>query len=144
MSSIFTPGQPTSIDRDILTDHVLAGLTFIGGADHPIRVGHAVDRDQRNVGIGDLVDHRRRRRPGHVDIARHDGARGGGAVVERADFDSDAVLLEEALLLRDQDDHHGKDRRNARSGDDDFFALRGGRMGGHQQRGQNRAASHQT
>ncbi len=35
----------------------------------------------------------------------------------------DAVLLEEALLLRDVDDHHRKDRRNAGRRDDELLAA---------------------
>ena len=102
------------IDADVLADHILAGLAGFGRADHPVRIGHAVDGDQRNVGIGDLVDDRRRRRPRHVDVAGDHRARRGGAVVERLDFDINAVLLEEALLLGDVGDHDRKNRRNAR------------------------------
>ena len=116
------------VDADLLALDVLAGgLLQVGGAELEIRLGEAVDARQRHAGIGDLADEQRGRRHRRVDVAGDHGAGGGGAVVELAQLDVDAVFLEEALVLRHEGDDRDENGRHARRRQHDLGIVGQGR-----------------
>ncbi len=116
-------GAADRVDADRLAGDVLAGLAGIGRRQDPVRIVVTEDPDQRHVGIGHLRDHRRGRRNRQIDVAGDDGARRGGAVVERPDFEVDAVFFEEGLLDADIGVHRGENRRNAGQRQRDLLVL---------------------